>query len=110
ATHAVRYRPGTIPVLRVPDQRCGLPAAPHPEHQTYFFRSGAMFLQASTSCSTDDADLSNISRSFAERSISTTRSTPLPPITTGTPTYMSLTPYSPLSQAAQGRTRFLSFR
>src|SRR5947207_12104431 len=59
-------------------------------------RSGAIFLQASTGPCTEPTDLSKASRSLPERSISTTRSTPLEPITTGTPTYMSFTPYSPL--------------
>src|SRR3569623_2092062 len=73
-------------------------------------RSGAIFLQASTRVCTASTDLSNPSRSLPERSISTMRSTPLAPITTGTPTYMSFTPYSPLRWAAQGITRFLSRR
>ena len=41
---------------------------------------------------------------------STIRSMPPAPITTGTPTYRSFTPYSPFSSAAHGSTRFLSFR
>ena len=36
--------------------------------------------------------------------------TPFSPRMTGTPTYMSLTPFSPLRAAAQGSTRFLSLR
>src|SRR6202158_3537827 len=58
-------------------------------------RSGAIFLQASTRPCTAPTDLSNASRSLPVSSISTMRSTPFDPITTGTPTYMSLTPYSP---------------
>src|SRR6266571_8024073 len=58
-------------------------------------RSGAIFLQASTRPCTAPTDLSNASRSLPASSISTTRSTPFDPITTGTPTYMSFTPYSP---------------
>src|SRR5215470_17744975 len=73
-------------------------------------KSGAIFLQASTSPCTAPTDLSKASRSLPASSISTMRSTPLPPITTGTPTYMSFTLYSPLRYAAQGSTRFLSFR
>ena len=42
--------------------------------------------------------------------ISTMRSMPPAPITTGTPTYRSLMPYCPVSKAAQGKTRFLSRR
>src|SRR5579872_4903713 len=59
-------------------------------------KSGAIFLQASTRPWTAATDLSKASRSLPASSISTIRSTPLPPITTGTPTYMSFTPYSPL--------------
>ena len=59
-------------------------------------RSGAIFLQASTSPRTAATDLSKASRSLPASSISTMRSTPLAPITTGTPTYMSSTPNSPL--------------
>src|SRR6266702_534245 len=59
-------------------------------------RSGAIFLQASTSPCTAPTDLSKASRSLPASSISTMRSTPLEPITQGTPTYMSFTPYSPL--------------
>ena len=59
-------------------------------------KSGAIFLQASTRPCTAPTDLSNASRSLPASSISTIRSTPLDPITTGTPTYMSFTPYSPL--------------
>src|SRR6266404_9352084 len=58
-------------------------------------RSGAIFLQASTRPCTAPTDLSNASRSLPASSISTTRSTPFDPITAGTPTYMSFTPYSP---------------
>src|SRR5882724_5826670 len=58
-------------------------------------KSGAIFLQASTRPCTAPTDLSNASRSLPASSISTMRSTPFEPITTGTPTYMSLTPYSP---------------
>ena len=49
-------------------------------------RSGAIFLQASTRPFTAPADFSNISRSAPVSSISTMRSTPFAPITTGTPT------------------------
>src|SRR6266849_4671142 len=73
-------------------------------------KSGAIFFQASTRPCTAPTDLSNASRSLPASSISTTRSTPFDPITTGTPTYMSLTPYSPERKAAQGNTRFLSLR
>src|SRR6266849_3268893 len=59
-------------------------------------RSGAIFLQASTRPCTAPTDLSNASRSLPASSISTMRSTPFDPITTGTPTYISFTPYSPL--------------
>src|SRR6202795_5020096 len=59
-------------------------------------KSGAIFLQASTRPCTAPTDLSNASRSLPASSISTMRSTPFDPITTGTPTYMSFTPYSPL--------------
>ncbi len=59
-------------------------------------RSGAIFLQASTKPCTAPTDLSNASRSLPASSISTMRSTPFDPMTTGTPTYMSFTPYSPL--------------
>src|SRR5581483_10437054 len=45
---------------------------------------GAIFLQASISVFTAAADFSNAARSLPERSISTTRSTPFSPITTGT--------------------------
>src|SRR6185369_5373635 len=53
-------------------------------------------------------DLSNIAFSSPFSEISTTFSTPLAPITVGTPTYRSLTPYWPVSHAAHGRTRRLS--
>src|SRR6266478_5320946 len=60
-------------------------------------RSGAIFLQASTRPCSAPTDLSKASRSLPPpSSISTMRSTPFDPITTGTPTYMSFTPYSPL--------------
>src|ERR1700722_8886916 len=59
-------------------------------------RSGAIFLQASTRPCTAPTDLSNASRSLPANSISQITSTPLTPTTTGTPTYISLTPYSPL--------------
>jgi len=49
-------------------------------------RSGAIFLQASTRPSTAAADFSNMPRSAPLSSISTMRSTPLAPMTTGTPT------------------------
>ena len=52
----------------------------------YAPRFGAIFLQASTKPSTDCTDFSNMPRSAPLSSISTTRSTPLPPMTTGTPT------------------------
>src|SRR5205085_2462547 len=51
-------------------------------------RSGAIFLQASTRPCTAPTDLSKPSRSLPASSISTMRSTPFEPITTGTPTYM----------------------
>src|ERR1700722_12465145 len=54
-------------------------------------KSGAIFLQASTRPCTAPTDLSNASRSLPASSISTIRSTPLDPITTGPPTYRSLT-------------------
>ena len=54
--------------------------------RSYFARLGAIFLQASTRVSTAPTDLSNIVRSAELSSISTMRSTPRAPITTGTPT------------------------
>src|SRR5436190_23270684 len=71
---------------------------------------GAILEQASIRPFTDSTDLRNMARSAALRSISTIFSTPLAPITTGTPTYMPLTPYSPLRNAAHGSTRRLSLR
>ena len=58
--------------------------------------SGAILVQASIRPFTDSTDFWNIARSAALRSISTIFSMPLAPITTGTPTYMPFTPYSPL--------------
>src|SRR5262249_13745460 len=52
----------------------------------YFPRFGAIFLQASTRVATASADLSNIGRSLPLSGISPMRSTPLAPITPGTPT------------------------
>src|SRR5262245_55079870 len=49
-------------------------------------RLGAIVLQASTSVATACTDLSNIARSVPLSWISTMRSTPLAPITAGTPT------------------------
>src|SRR5439155_3382905 len=69
---------------------------PEPEFGQRPSRSGAIFLQASTRPCTAPTDLSKASRSLPANSISTIRSTPFEPITTGTPTYMSFTPYSPL--------------
>src|ERR1700736_7061127 len=88
----------------VQDQWLDLPTDGHQRPS----RSGAIFLQASISPCTAPTDLSKASRSLPASSISTMRSTPFDPITTGTPTYMSFTPYSPLREAAQGSTRFLS--
>src|ERR1700730_14332475 len=76
----------------VQDQWLDLPTDGHQRPS----RSGAIFLQASTSPCTAPTDLSKASRSLPASSISTMRSTPFDPITTGTPTYMSFTPYSPL--------------
>ncbi len=67
-----------------------------PPYGSYFPSCGAILLQASISVRTAVTDLSNISRSAPVNSSSITRSTPFEPITTGTPTYMSFTPYSPL--------------
>ena len=67
-----------------------------PRGLCYLPNCGAILLQASISVRTAVTDLSNISRSAPVNSSSITRSTPLAPITTGTPTYMSFTPYSPL--------------
>ena len=52
-------------------------------------------LQASMRVFTESTDFANMSRSSLDISISSTRSTPFSPITTGTPTYMSFTSYSP---------------
>ncbi len=52
----------------------------------YFARSGAIFMQASTRPRTASTDLSNIAFSAPLNSISTMRSTPFEPSTTGTPT------------------------
>ena len=71
---------------------------------------GAMVLHASTRPLTEATDLANISFSAASKATSTMRSTPLAPITHGTPTYMSLMPNWPDRWAAQGNTRFLSLR
>src|SRR5581483_186337 len=71
-------------------------------------RCGAILVQASIRPFTDSTDFWNMARSAALRSISTILSMPLAPITTGTPTYMPLTPYSPLRNAAHGSTRRLS--
>ena len=49
-------------------------------------RLGAIWLHSSTSPLTDSTDFVNICRSLVLSSISTIRSTPFPPITTGTPT------------------------
>src|ERR1700733_4346014 len=68
------------------------------------------FWAASTSSLTAAHDLSNAAFSSAFIAISTIRSMPPAPITTGTPTYRFFTPYSPFSSAAHGSTRFLSFR
>ena len=68
------------------------------------------FLAASTSSRTAEQDLSNSAFSSAFICTSMMRSMPPAPITTGTPTYRSFMPYSPFSSAAQGSTRFLSFR
>jgi len=53
------------------------------------------FLDASINSRTAAQDLSNAAFSSAFSSISTMRSIPPAPITTGTPTYRSLIPYSP---------------
>src|SRR4051812_16148883 len=50
-------------------------------------------LQASTSPCTEATDFSNIAFSSPENETSTMRSTPPAPMTIGTPTYMSFTPY-----------------
>ena len=52
----------------------------------YLPRFGAIFRQASTRVATDSADFSNMVRSAPLSWISTIRSTPLEPITAGTPT------------------------
>ena len=57
-----------------------------PPVSIYFARCGAILMQASIRPFTESTDLSNIARSVASILISTTRSTPLAPITTGTPT------------------------
>jgi hypothetical protein len=62
----------------------------------YFAKLGSIFLQASTSPRTAATELSNIFFSSALRVISTTFSTPPAPITVGTPTYRSFSPYWPL--------------
>ena len=67
----------------------GLPAraAGAPRNDRHHLpRLGAIFLQASTRPSTACTDFSNMPRSAPLSSISTTRSTPLLPMTTGTPT------------------------
>ena len=74
----------------------GSPAFAGDDGKHYFPSVGAILLQASTSVRTAVTDLSNISRSAPLNSSSITRSTPFAPITTGTPTYKSFTPYSPL--------------
>ena len=59
---------------------CGLEPFDH------FARLGAILMQASTRPCTAATDLSNMTRSALSSSISTMRSTPLAPSTTGTPT------------------------
>src|SRR5580704_5200279 len=59
---------------------------PQGDGRNYLPKSGAIFLQASTRDSTDATDFSNMPRSVLLSSISTMRSTPLLPMTTGTPT------------------------
>ncbi len=57
--------------------------------------AGSILRLASMSPRTEATDLSNIACSSALSLISSTFSTPPAPITTGTPTYRPLTPYSP---------------
>ena len=59
-------------------------AARRPDRQPA--SAGLMALQASTRPFTESTDLANIAFSVASSSTSTTFSTPLAPITTGTPT------------------------
>ncbi len=57
---------------------------------------GAILMQASTRPFTEATDFWNIALSASFSSTSTIFSTPLAPITTGTPTYMSFTPNWPV--------------
>src|SRR5215213_1781778 len=75
-----------------------------------FARSGAIFLAASISPCTALTEFLNWAFSSPSSLISTMRSTPPAPITTGTPTNTLSKPYCPVSLAAQGSTRFLSLR
>ena len=88
---ALRHRHAEIPQHRLGlvlvDVHAG-PAAPIVVQPGSYRlpRSGAIFWQASTRAFTALADFSNSARSALVSSSSTMRSTPLAPITTGTPT------------------------
>src|SRR3954453_359942 len=73
-------------------------------------RLGSICLQATRSSFTASTLTSKFLRACSSNAISTIRSTPSAPSTHGTPTYRSLTPYCPVKCAAQGSTRFLSFK
>ena len=72
-----------VPHLRSNATRC-IACGTHNHH--HFAKPGAIFLQASINVCTDPTEPWNISRSALLSSISTMRSTPFAPITTGTPT------------------------
>jgi hypothetical protein len=61
-------------------------------HQKAYASDGSMVLQAAMRPLTASTDFSNIAFSLASSFTSTTRSTPLAPMMTGTPTYMPLRP------------------
>ena len=73
---------------------------------TFFYKLLSIALQALTSTFTASTDLSNIACSSLFIWISIIRSTPPAPMTVGTPTYIPLSPSSPSTCAAQGKTRF----
>ena len=80
-THGATAIPDRLPVTAL-----ALPFAGDDSSSYRFPRSGAIFWQASTRPFTAPTDLSNSRAPAPLSSSSTMRSTPLAPITTGTPT------------------------
>src|SRR3546814_9579166 len=77
---------------------------------TPYFSPSSIPLQTTSRSLTAATDLSKPALASPFNSISTTRPTPPAPITTGTRTYQSSTPHSPVRCAAHGSRRFLSLR